>query len=44
MKTVELIEITAVSESTPGPFAVNIATYVGAEVGGTFANCYKINK
>ncbi len=24
----------AVSESTPGPFAVNMATYVGAEVGG----------
>ena len=26
----------AVSESTPGPFAVNMATYVGAEVGGLF--------
>ena len=24
----------AVSESTPGPLAVNVATYVGAEVGG----------
>ena len=24
----------AVSESTPGPFAVNMATYIGAEVGG----------
>ena len=24
----------AVSESTPGPFAVNMATYVGAEMGG----------
>ena len=24
----------AVSESTPGPFAVNMATYVGTEVGG----------
>ena len=24
----------AVSESTPGPFAVNMATYVGSEVGG----------
>ena len=29
-----LIDFIAVSESTPGPFAVNIATYVGAEVGG----------
>lgn len=29
-----LVDFIAVSESTPGPFAVNIATYVGAEVGG----------
>ena len=26
----------AVSESTPGPFAVNIATYIGVEKGGVF--------
>ncbi len=30
----EIINFIAVSESTPGPFAVNIATYVGSEVGG----------
>ena len=30
----ELIDFIAVSESTPGAFAVNIATYVGSEVGG----------
>jgi len=29
-----LIDFIAVSESTPGPFAVNIATYVGSEVAG----------
>lgn len=29
-----LIDFIAVSESTPGPFAVNIATFVGTEVGG----------
>ncbi len=29
-----LINFVAVSESTPGPFAINIATYIGAEVGG----------
>lgn len=29
-----LINFIAVSESTPGPFAVNIATYVGRIVGG----------
>ena len=29
-----LVDFIAVSESTPGPFAVNIATYVGTEVGG----------
>lgn len=30
-----LINFVAVSESTPGPFAVNMATYVGSVVGGT---------
>lgn len=34
MDATSLIDFIAVSESTPGPFAVNIATYVGAEVGG----------
>lgn len=29
-----LINFVAVSESTPGPFAVNMATYVGSVVGG----------
>ena len=29
-----LVNFIAVSESTPGPLAVNVATYVGAEVGG----------
>ncbi len=32
----ELINFIAVSESTPGPFAVNISTYVGAQTGGFF--------
>ena len=31
-----MIDFVAVSESTPGPFAVNMATYVGAEMGGVF--------
>lgn len=30
----EIINFIAISESTPGPFAVNIATYVGAEKAG----------
>ena len=30
----ELVEFVAISESTPGPFAINIATYVGTETGG----------
>ena len=30
----ELINFIAVSESTPGPFAINMATYVGATMGG----------
>lgn len=34
----EIINFIAISESTPGPFAVNIATYVGAEKGGFFGS------
>jgi chromate transporter len=30
----ELVNFIAVSESTPGPFAVNIATYVGRQMSG----------
>ena len=30
----EVVNFIAVSESTPGPFAVNMATYVGMETGG----------
>lgn len=32
----ELINFIAVSESTPGPFAINISTYVGMEADGLF--------
>ena len=31
-----IVNFIAVSESTPGPFAVNVATYVGMETGGIF--------
>ncbi len=34
MSLEELVSFIAVSESTPGPFAVNIATYVGSHVSG----------
>ena len=30
----DLVNFVAVSESTPGPFAINMATYVGSVVGG----------
>ena len=30
----EIIDFIAVSESTPGPFAINMATYVGSQTGG----------
>ena len=33
-----ITDFIAVSESTPGPFAVNMATYVGAEMGGVFGS------
>lgn len=36
MDATSLVNFIAVSESTPGPLAVNVATYVGAEVGGLF--------
>lgn len=36
MQAEEIINFIAVSESTPGPFAINSATYVGAEMGGIF--------
>ena len=29
-----LVDFVAVSESTPGPFAINMATYIGSVVGG----------
>ena len=34
LSSTDLIDFIAVSESTPGPFAVNIATYIGAETAG----------
>ena len=33
-----IVNFIAVSESTPGPFAINMATYVGAEMGGVFGS------
>jgi len=34
MSAEDLVNFIAVSESTPGPFAVNVSTYIGAETGG----------
>lgn len=34
MEESEIVNFVALSESTPGPFAVNMATYVGASQGG----------
>ena len=36
MTTEALIDFVAIAESTPGPIAVNMATFVGAEMGGVF--------
>ena len=33
-----MINFVAVSESTPGPFAINMATYVGSVMGGPFGS------
>ncbi|MBQ9743288.1 MAG: chromate transporter [Ruminococcus sp.] len=32
----QFVDFVAISESTPGPFAVNIATYVGSQMAGFF--------
>lgn len=33
MSTGDIIDFVAISESTPGPFAVNVSTYIGFEMG-----------
>ena len=35
----ELLNMIAVAESTPGPIAVNMATFVGSEQGGILGSC-----
>ena len=32
----QIADFIAVSESTPGPFAINISTYVGSQMGGAY--------
>lgn len=34
MNLEELVDFIAISESTPGPFAINISTYIGSETSG----------
>lgn len=34
----DLVDFIAVSESTPGAFAVNMSTYIGSQVGGLFGS------
>ena len=36
----EILDILAISESTPGPIAVNTATYVGYKVGGILGSIF----
>ncbi len=33
-----IVNFIAVSESTPGPFAINMATYIGSEMGGVLGS------
>lgn len=37
LTTEQFVDFVAISESTPGPFAVNIATYIGSIKGAEFA-------
>ena len=34
----DIVNFIAIAESTPGPFAINIATYIGSEMGGLFGS------
>lgn len=36
MTNTEIMNFVAISESTPGPFAINMATFVGTQTGGIF--------
>ncbi len=36
----ELIQVITVSESTPGPIAINMATYVGSKKGGVLGSAF----
>ncbi len=38
MSISDLVNFIAVSESTPGPFAINVSTYIGAETAGFFGS------
>lgn len=38
MDAESVIDFIAIAESTPGPIAVNMATFVGAEMGGVFGS------
>ena len=38
----ELVNFVAVSESTPGPFAINIATYVGSSQAGVLCTTFGV--
>ena len=40
MKNENLINFIAVSESTPGPFAINISTYIGAQMAGIIGSVF----
>lgn len=38
LATETLTDFIAISEATPGPFAINIATFIGSKVGGLFGS------
>lgn len=42
MELSRLVDFIAVSESTPGPFAVNSATFIGSELGGVYGPVFAV--
>ena len=39
MKEQDILDIVAIAESTPGPIAINAATFVGSRTGGSVGAC-----
>ncbi len=44
LSAAQIPDMIAISESTPGPLGVNMATYVGFQCGGTFGQRHRYSR